>query len=94
LEVELAVARGKMSESRQPNGRAGSSVPPDPPPPPPPPPPPAGSSKKSKNKKGADATETGNLISLAIANLERSQAGNREQEQEIGMCSFVATLAV
>jgi hypothetical protein len=43
-----------------------------------------GTSKKSKSKKNLDAAGTGNLINQTIAHLEKNQAGNREQEQEIG----------
>jgi hypothetical protein len=63
-----------MADSTVVNGRAGVAPSSQP-----------GTIKKSKGKKTADATGTSNLISQTIANLEKSQAGNREQDQEIGM---------
>jgi hypothetical protein len=86
-----------MSDSRQPNEMAGASVPPAPagssvPPAPagsPVPPAPVGSKQKSKTKKNTDAAGTKelDLVRQKIADLEKSQAGNRELEQEIGTYS-------
>ena len=43
------------------------------------------SAKKSKAKKGADPNETGKLLAAKINQLELDAAGEKDQEQEIGM---------
>ncbi len=46
----------------------------------------ASSNKKAKGKKAAaDPADTSKLVEQTIAQLEKSKAGDREQELEIGM---------
>ncbi len=49
-----------------------------------PPPAPAPVPKKGKGKKGADPVNTSKAIEDTIAQLERSKAGEKDQEIEIG----------
>ena len=48
-------------------------------------PPPA---KKGKSKKAPDPSETGKLLAAKISQLESDAAGEKDQEVEIGGCSF------
>ena len=43
------------------------------------------SGKKAKAKKGVDPNETGKLLAAKINQLEIDAAGEKDQEQEIGM---------
>ena len=43
------------------------------------------STKKAKTKKGVDPNETGKLLAAKINQLELDAAGEKDQEQEIGM---------
>ena len=55
-------------------------------------PPAASTAKKSKNKKAADPNETGKLLAAKINQLESDQAGEKDQEAEIGGCSSAHAL--
>ena len=47
----------------------------------------AKSAKKAKAKKGVDPNETGKLLAAKINQLEIDAAGEKDQEQEIGMAN-------
>jgi hypothetical protein len=44
--------------------------------------------KKNKGKKVADPNETSKLLAAKISQLEQDAAGEKDQEQEIGMWLF------
>jgi hypothetical protein len=46
--------------------------------------------KKNKGKKVADPNETSKLLAAKISQLEQDAAGEKDQEQEIGMWLFRA----
>lgn len=51
----------------------------------------AKAAKKAKARKGVDPNETGKLLAAKINQLELDAAGEKDQEQEIGMPDFAVT---